>query len=406
MPHRNLVGILFILLALNISAVVRAGDSAVIAVAWAENGTLTMWKQGDSAPQILASDAIIRPFLSPDGQHIAFVRGDGVLASSLWIIQADGDNEREIVGSEHLTADEPPYIAQVTWLDDETLYFNTLRKTTINLQPQNDLWRANISTGEVQQVLDAGEGGRFSISPNREQIAIIYPGIYGQPTGRIRLLDPVSLVLEDKLEYAGISTGAEYPFYPEVFWEDDGSALLVAIPDKDLVYDDVNSPPTVLWRLPAAGEREQIGSVPASFFGQPRWSSDGTTLTYLQRIGEPTSNQFALVVADGNGREAVEYDSGQAGFIGQPVWIPGTRQFVYGKDAPGSFYLGAEGEPPRHLGDGLFSLQLVDSTDYIYATPTSDGLELRAAKVDGTASTVIGLLLSNTFVYNVRIIAR
>jgi hypothetical protein len=280
--------------------------------------------------------------------------------------------------------------------------FNTLLQTATGLQPQHDLWRINIQTGETRPLLEAGEGGSFS--PNLQTVATIYPGTYGEPNGRIRLLDMHTLEWRDALTFTGVSTGTESPFYPEVFWEDDSSALRVALPDKDLIYDDVNGPPTALWLLPVDGDGEQIGSVPASFFGQPRWSSDGTSLTYLQRVGEATSNQFALMVADGNGQNAVQYAMGEAGNIGSPVWVRGEQVFVYAFEAPGTIWIGSVKDAPRLLGENLINLQFVDSRTYFYASNLGNGFELRYARLDEVEMVKFATLHDGLPLYDARVV--
>lgn len=402
MPHRTFISGVFIALVLISGFSARtAQDESRLVVAWMANSNLYIWETGDSAPQALATGSVIRPYISPDGQHIAYTRGDIGLSTSLWVTSANGGDEREIGSVFQLSPEATLYLAQVGWADNSTLYFNTLQQTTISAQPKNDLWRVNIDSGAVEQILAEGEGGSFSVSPTGEYIAIIYPGVYGEMSGRIRLLNTRTLEHADKLQFVGVSTGAEYPFYPEVTWESDGSALRVAIPHQDLVYDDVDSPPTVLWRVPVDGEAEQTGEVPASYFGQPRWSSDGSGVVYLQRVGDATSNQFALTVMNGDD-PAVEYDSGEVGQIGRAMWIPGTNQFFYAKS--GEIYIGAPGATSQLLGDQLFSLLFVDRTQYISATFTNDTVELRTAELGGTESTLIAAIQTNAFVYDARLL--
>ena len=52
-----------------------ADKTAVLTVAWVEAGNLVVWRQGDSLPRRIASGGVVRPYLAPDGQHVAFTRG-------------------------------------------------------------------------------------------------------------------------------------------------------------------------------------------------------------------------------------------------------------------------------------------------------------------------------------------
>src|SRR5262249_37708098 len=158
------------------------------------------------------------------------------------------------------------------------------------------------------------------------------------------------------------------------FWEADETFLRVAIPDKDLIYDDVNGPPTVLWRLGVDGSKQQIGSVRASFFGLPRWSSDGSQMVFLRRVGDHTSNQFNLVIADGMGKELNDhYASGETGSIGAPEWIPNSTRFIYPMGDPGSYWSGSLGADPVMTSDQkMFSPHLIDDRENVYATAPAD----------------------------------
>ncbi|MBZ0277140.1 MAG: hypothetical protein K8I60_13400, partial [Anaerolineae bacterium] len=249
-------------------------DSAVpLVVAWVENGSLIVWQAGEAQPRRVASGGVIRPYLAPDGAHIAYTRGPAGSPESLWVVDSAGQAEQELVPNDRLRPFQngKPVIGDVAWLDDTVLYFNTGQIYATGQERQDDLWRANTHTREVVLILPRTEGGSFSISPDRQQIAVVYPGTYGQRDGRIRLVDPLGQEEgRNLLFFTGVSTGAEYKFYPELFWEADSAALRVAIPDPDLVYDDVNSPPTDLWRLSVDGSREHLGSVTASFFGLPQ----------------------------------------------------------------------------------------------------------------------------------------
>ena len=302
---------------------------AGLVVAWVDGGDLFI-RLGESAPKLLASDDVIRPYIAPDAKQVAFTRGQGSLPGTLWLADVDGQSVQELVGVEDV-ADEgrTVVIGQVAWLDEATLYFNTAHLGSLGPERQDDLWRVNTQTSEVVMLLPTGEGGAFSISPDRQHLALIRPGIYGETQGQIRFMNAQTDVLSEGFSFDAVSTGSEYRFYPEVFWEVDSRAIRVAIPDKDLIYAEETSPPVSLWRLPVDGSPEPIGSVEASFFGLPRWSDDAAYVVYLKRTGSSASNQFDLIIAGGSGENAVQYHSGSAGSFGMPTWLPDDSQFVY-----------------------------------------------------------------------------
>ncbi len=370
------------------------GGGALV-VAWVEAGNLVVWRQGDDAPRRVASGGVVRPYIAPDGQHIAFTRGPQSVPETLWVVDFAGTAEQALVTHDELVpiGNGQPLIGDVVWYDELVLYFNTLQRYDMGTQAENDLYRANVRTREVSLILPRTEGGRFYISPNKEFIAVVYPGTYDVRDGRISVIDPLALESPRNLLYfLGVSTGSEYSFYPELYWQPDSSAVLTAIPDSDLLYNDgEDAPATTLWQLPidVPGNRGVIGTVQTSFFGLPRWSDDTAHMTYLRRVGVIANNQFELFVADVNGENAVSVESGQTGELQPALWIPGTERFIYTQGAPRAYWLGAPGSTPERLSEeAVFIPRFVDSTRYVFGTPAaiaSDGVQLRYARI-GSAS--------------------
>jgi len=381
-----------------------ATSSSGLTVAWVEQGSLVVWQQGD--PRRVSSGGVIRPYIAPDGQHVVFTRGPQGAPETLWVVDSLGTAEQQLVGPGDLRAYRGGeiLIGDVGWLDESVIYFNTLRQTQTSLEAQDDLYRANIRTREVALILPGTEGGAFAISPDKAHIAVVYPGRYGRQDARIRLIDPLAFENHSLLFFTGVSTGSEYKFYPQIFWEPDSSALRLAIPDADLVYDDVNAPPTMLWRIDVNGERDSLGAVPASFFGLPQWSTSGQVLTYLQRVGSGSSNDFQLMVADGSGGNPVVYASGQAGTIQPPQWIPGTERFAFAQGNPGEYWLGGPEMSPQRVpasGELVFSPQFADANTIVFASAPGGSFELRYAALDDTTSTLIAAVNNPAPVFDV-----
>jgi len=354
-------------------------DSSLI-LAWVAEDDLYVW-QGEPA-QIVADD-VLQAFIAPDAAHIAFTRADGESPVSLWIVKPDGSDLRQLVNSNALAPTEGilPYINQVAWLNAHTLIFNT----AVDLSPSNDLWLLDINSGEIRLLLPPEEGGAFTLSPDAQWIAVVYHGNYGIRDGRIRLITPDGSRQIDLLNFPGVSTGSEYRFYPQIFWEVDSTALRFALPDPDLIYDESAAPPTVLWRLTIDGSAEQIGAVQASFFGLPTWSFDGRYLTYMQRVGSASDNLFNLILAEGDGTNAITYASGATGMLSTPSWIPDSSAFLYAENT--GYTIGLPNQPLQPLTVSTFAVHFLDSTHYLYAT--NPPYELRLAQLNTSDSCLI-----------------
>lgn len=367
-----------------------------LVVAWVEGGNLMVWSQGEELPRRVASGGVVQPFIAPDGRHIAFTRGPGGRPETLWVVDLAGRAEQMLAGGGTPRSTAGALIADVGWLDGAVLYFNTAAQSPLGLDPHNNLYRANIRTREVALLLGPGRGGRFVISPDRQRIALVYPGTYGRQDGRISVTDPLARIgPRSLLFFVGVATGAEYAFYPELHWLPDSSALLVAIPHRDLIYSETEPDPplTQLWRLPAdnPGGRTLLGGVRASFFGLPRWSDEGGLLLYMQRV--PGSNSFRALAALANGDEPAEYATGEAGALEPARWLPGEGRFVYTQGSAGTVWLGSYGMAPQRLTDEVAYRPLFVSAEmYVFITPqamAADGFQMRYAQV-GQASQPIG----------------
>jgi hypothetical protein len=370
-----------------------AQESPILMVTWAEDGVLYLWREGDAQPRALGGNNAGLPQLSPDGQRIAFKRTpitDTGVTGSLWVVNVDGTGEQQLYDA------APDVVGQVEWRDNEVLLFNTVRYLEIGLRENDDLLLANVITAQVNELLPAGEGGQFHIGPEGE-VVLVQPGAYQGDPGTIRYLAPDDLLI-DLLAYDGVSTASEYAFYADVQWIN-STTLLTAIPDADLIYQEetLDEYPTRLYRLTTDGTSEAIGAVPASFFGQPRWSADGAYLTFLQRTGTAADLTFELWLAAGDGTGAERYDLTQQ----SPVWDTGSARFLY--PYAGSIWIGEPAnEPVERVSEGsmLFLPTVLargDEPILIYVRLIEETMELVYAGLEGEATAFASVSRPVTF---------
>ncbi|MDX1990893.1 MAG: hypothetical protein SF029_00795 [bacterium] len=380
----------FIWLALCLRAVVcffpAAAQASSLTVAYAVEGDLYLWQEGDAAPRRLASGTVLRPHLSPDGTFVAFVRGEAQ-AASLWLVNGDGSGETELVGAGDLPTDT--YLGQVEWGGADTLYFNTVRQDALGLVAQNDLYRVDLSA-TVIQLLPPGEGGAFTLNPSGNRLALVLPGAYRQTEGRIRVFEVASGEMVDLLTFPAVASGSHEPFYPAVQWVDE-NLLLTAVPPPDLLYEELSAAPSpvALWRLNAVtGERVQMGEVQASLFGLPRWSDDGAWMTWLQRNRDRSGDGgFRGMVAEGDGQNATAVIEHGDETLRAAQWIPGQNRYLLVND--GAFWLGAPGESLTRwhaVESEVFLSPEITSSHAVYGAMVDDRVELNALPLDVQAA--------------------
>jgi len=242
----------------------------ILTVVWVKNGDLYAWRENNPTPLKIAATGIIQPFLAPDGNRVAFIRGQQGDKSSLWAVGIDGTGEQQLVKPEALKSIRGghPQIDQVKWLDDQTVYFDTIQHYDSGDVRDDDLYRATLGSSDPQLILPPGAGGDFALSPDGQQIAVIRAGIYDTQKGQIALLDPLGAKVVNKLTFTALSAPSDPPFYPPLAWSDNSTFVRVPIPNRD--NDRV-----ALWRVPIEGDAAIFGYISAAPEGLPVWSPSG-----------------------------------------------------------------------------------------------------------------------------------
>ncbi len=361
-----------------------------LTVVWVEDDVLWAWTEGADTPwPIAAAGGIAKPMISPDGHRVLFRRGSEDVFDQLWAVGIDGADEIQLIGPAHLhTGDMPRQIdeEQLVWADPHTVYFNTGIVQEIGRFKADDLWRVDVRTGQVERLLEDGEGGNFAISPTGEHIALVVPGRYGEEPGIISVVAPDGSARRELFTFPAVSSGSQVAFYPRLQWAPDGESLLVAIPDPDMLYYIEEPPPVAIWRLPLDGEPRQVGSVEAFFFGLPIWSPDVSRMAYIEMIGPVTDNRIGLALARWDGTDSAIYAEGTIGELEPIGWSPGGDRFYYRMGPPGEVWaIGSDPVPIRfpQPGEGVFALTWADATTAVYASAPTGEFELRVVDFSG-----------------------
>lgn len=304
-----------------------------VVVVWAADGDLYAWREDDPTARVIASGAVIQPYLSPNGSRVAFTRGAQGDARALWVVGTDGTGAQELVAPDVIPSIRSghPQIDQVAWLGDEAVYFGTRQDYENGSVRDDNLYRAALDA-DPQLILPPGAGGAFAISPDGQQIAVVSAGQYDTVEGQVSLLDPLGVQVSEKLSFTALRAPNEPPFYPPLAWNDAGDFVRVPVPSRE--NDRV-----ALWRVPINGDAQIFGYITAVPEGLPVWAS--ARMLYLQ-AGE--HGGLTLLVADANGENAQVYATGA---LANPRWLPGGDHFAYELD--GGLWLGQPNQAPRLL---------------------------------------------------------
>lgn len=343
------------------TAEIPADISIDLKVAYTDGqGNLWFWQSGSEALQLTDVGGVKDFALSPDGRQIFFSRAVGYTADSLWLINTDGSNEREVMGVADFDAlDRPAQAAgtaptQLGWIPgSDVAVFSTYHYFDgPGFDPGNDLRLVNTTTGAVSTLLEPGEGGGvFVFSPDGAQIALVTPN-------QIDLIDSDgSNRRAAVLTYEDILTYTESPFYAQPVWSADGTRLRVVIPAKDRLGNP--DEPNAVWEISAAdGVAAKILEFSTNGLGPGAYiSPDLERLVYFKNVGTGGQQDLHLAVLDGSLDEV--YASGSLNWI---TWAEDGQRFVWTKfGAVGverQTFLGETGQAPILLGAPQLPLDL------------------------------------------------
>ena len=337
-------------------------DTAAPMVAWTTGGDLFLWRDGET--RLLAGNGVDRVRLAPDEQRVAFTR-----EGALWVV--DDTGETMLFDAEAAFEMEGAQFAidQFEWLDETTLLFNTFFFSEFGGSENDDLYQVDLTSGEVTAL---APGGRFTIAPDGESVAVVVPGLYGEDAGSIHILDSGQV-----FSFDAVATAAEYRFFPRPQWIGTG-VFNVAVPGVDMIYAEGDMPLVALWQIDMSGHAERTGAVSTSFFGLPQWSHDGAWLIGTQREG---LDKFMLVVAEGDGSDVMAYE-----MLNEPAtvtWVPDSHTFVYAMED--GYWLGAPDADPLLLdGSGMpVGIPKLLPEGMVYAMFVGESMHLRYTTYGG-----------------------
>ncbi|MGQ0600427.1 MAG: TolB family protein [Anaerolineales bacterium] len=222
----------------------------------------------------------------------------------------------------------------------------------------NDLWRVDVESGDVTNVLPKDEGGDFTLSPDGHRIAV-------SGATSIQRMNADGSDRHNVIEFPAIITYSEYQYKPLVVWSADSAYLSVAVPSADPLAADSS---LSIFRVSADGNAaDTVGRLPGNFvFGGPLgpWlSRDGQRLVYGQSREGVTD--LWLTNADGSNPTVFASNSLSANGWG---WSPDSEWYAYGIVPEGGNFLLRQNGALQEFGAGLtiVGLEWVDATSFYF----------------------------------------
>ena len=351
---------------------------------------LWIWLADGSTRQLVKTGDVYDGMISADGAMLVYIRTKDFKKYSIWGINPDGSNDREMVTQDDMKAMKnsddavgvQPYV--ISWIPGthNLAFVSSPTFDGPGLQVNDDLWELNADTGELTEILEPGQGGIFYYSPDGKQIALVTPKA-------ITLINADGSNRRDSvLKFTPVNTFSEFLYYPTPKWAPDSSLLHVAIPPKDALSTPGQK--TTLYEIPTDGSSaKKLGTVVTAPLLAPEFSPDASRMIYVKVHGAAADNQRELHLADPNGSSDTVYRTAQLDFNG---WAPDSARFIFteGSDTR----LGEIGKDSMRLLSDTRSATAVDwlkNGQIVFLHKITNGWQIKLGTPGGTSEILISL---------------
>ena len=310
-----------------------------VVVAFVKDRNIQVWDESTGQTQtILNTGDVIAVKMSDDGQVIAFLRRSAVQVtdgewreqSSLWAVDWNGGNARELVSAESLrqrlnaVERDSTNIPQLAWVPGtHKLLFSgwtyfVMAEGESHAVPQG-LYLVDADTLSAAELIPAGNNLRFVPSPDGRQVALM------STNGLSFINVDGSNLRSDVLPYAQV--GRTAPLFPKGVWTEDSTAFLIT---GSLEADPAFNINFAIWRVPLDGSAHtSLATVTKSDPGSVTFSPDGQRIAFIQPTdtNPPFSAAWFITPLTGNA-SPLAITPGFETWSASLHWSPGGDPFT------------------------------------------------------------------------------
>jgi hypothetical protein len=380
-----------------------SSPAGTIEVVFVKDGDIHIWDEATGqARTLLSTGDAFSVTMSADGQVIAYTRGswvgdefDGYEQFSLWAMDREGGNLRELVSAQdlrqliHPDERESSNFFQLGWIPRSHRLIFSGTKYIVQAEglshavPQG-VYLVGTDDGSAAVLAGAAENLRFLPSPDGQQIALMSPRDMGfintdGSNGR-----------RDVLTYA--EAGLTGPLFPTGVWTQDSRAFLMT---GSFERDPGMNVDFTIWRVPVDGSSpEALATATASDPQSVTFSPDGKSASFLQPADQPPgmAEWVITTLIPEAGPLALPY-YGKGTFFANLHWSPAGDAFTI-KDqdllrlCPDAAQDSQVCGEPVHTGSGIITkLQWVDASRFLIESVEPNSLSLGG--LDGTITPIV-----------------
>lgn len=289
-------------------------------VVYVKDGNLWLWADG-SIRQLTDSAGDSFPRLSDDGRLVFFLRG-----SHLWAVDVDGANVRQLDALDKSTG----ILSYYPLSGSHRLFFTTRRQAGAGAEPNYDLYLADADTLSAGILLQPGDGGLLTFSPDGNWLLLSQPE-------KINVARVDGSGLKTVLLFPRVTLADGQVFVPPVAWLSNSYGFKTVIPSAQ-----GSGPARYLFVAAEGGEPAQMALINAApVKGEDLYylSPDSDRVAYLRESG----GKREIHVIDASTADSSVYAAGtdQLGLLG---WGADGRSLVFWLDQPSNrLLLGADG---------------------------------------------------------------
>jgi len=376
----------------------------MVEVVFVKDGNIQVWDEGTQQTRNIANTGdVFSVTTSDDGQMIAFTRSswvgdvfDGYEQFSLWAMNRDGGNLRELISAQDLrqwikpSERESSNFYQFSWVPQSHQLILSGTKYIVQGEglshafPQG-AYLVDTDEGTVTVLAEAAESLRFLPSPNGKQIALMSTSNLGfiNADGSNRR--------QDILTYA--EAGLTGPLFPTGVWTQDSSAFVLT----GLIGMDANNNINfTIWRISMDGSSpEALATVMGSHPKSVTFSPDGKSASYLQWTDQQPleiAGWFITSLLPAPGPLAFPYYGIEASYANLH-WSPAGDAFAINDGdllqlCPNATQDSQVCGEPIHLGSGIITtLQWVDISRFLFVSNEPNSLSL--GRLDGSITHIV-----------------
>ena len=212
--------------------------SLTLKLAYIKEGDVWYWEEGQAPLQLTDQGDAYLVTLSDDASQVAYGREIEYGIRELWAVNSDSSDNRVLVDRAafqemtHFDDDLTGGPLELDWLPGTNLViFSTRLIYPGPGTPRiHETRTVDAKTRTMTVLADKDHGGKFTISPDGEKVAIVLPD-------RISVVYGDGSELRQVFSFPHIITESEWYYYPPLVWTPDSNALRVIIPPEHPMFD-------------------------------------------------------------------------------------------------------------------------------------------------------------------------